>query len=153
MAEDNPGVRFPPPIPFVLAIAAGALLRRELPLPIGGGIVRVIAAWTLVAACAALLAAGFQAFWSRHTSALPVRPATTLVVAGPYRFTRNPMYVGLTLLAAGAGLWLDTWWVFVFLILAVLVTDRYVIAREEHYLRRRFGRDYEAYVHRVRRWF
>lgn len=94
MVEDNPGVRFPPPIPFVLAIAAGAILRRDVPPSIGGGAVRVIAAWALVAACAVLLAAGFQSFWIRHTSVVPVRPATTLVVAGPSRFTRNPMYGG-----------------------------------------------------------
>ena len=139
MAEDNPGVRFPPPIPYMLAISGGALLRRTLPLPIGGGAVRVIVAWTLVAACAALLASGFQAFWSRHTSIVPVRPATTLVIAGPYRFTRNPMYVGLLLLTVGMGLWMNTWWVFVLLIPTLLVIDSYVIAREEQDLGRRFG--------------
>lgn len=152
MAEDNPGVRFPPPIPYMIAISGGALLHRAWPLPLGGGAVRVIVAWTLVAACAALLASGFQAFWSRRTSIVPVRPATTLVIAGPYQFTRNPMYVGLLLLAVGMGLWMNTWWVFVLLIPTLLVIDRYVIAREEQYLERRFGREYDAYKQRVRRW-
>ena len=152
MAEDNPGVRFPPPIPYMLAISGGALLQRSWPLPLGGGAARVILAWTLVAACAALLAAGFQAFWSRHTSIVPIRPATTLVIAGPYRFSRNPMYVGLLLLTVGAGLWMNTWWVFALLVPALLVIDRYVIAREELYLERRFGREYNAYRQRVRRW-
>jgi protein-S-isoprenylcysteine O-methyltransferase Ste14 len=149
---DNPGVQVPPPLFYVAAMTAGVLLNREMPLPIGGGAIRVAAAWALVAAFAALLASSFQTFWSRHTSVVPVRPATTLVIAGPYRFTRNPMYVGMALLTAGMGLWRDTWWVFVLLIPVVLVIDRYVIAREERYLRRRFGSAYDDYTRRVRRW-
>jgi protein-S-isoprenylcysteine O-methyltransferase Ste14 len=74
------------------------------------------------------------------------------VIAGPYQFTRNPMYVGLLLLAAGMGLWMNTWWVFALLMPTLLIIDRYVIAREEQYLERRFGCEYDAYKQRVRRW-
>jgi len=149
---DNAGVHVPPPLIYFAAFAGGALLRRTVPLPIGGGLARVILAWALAAASVGLAASGVISFWRRHTSVVPIQPATTLVVAGPYRFTRNPMYVGLALLTAATGLWLNTWWVFVLLVPAVLATDRFVIAREEAYLRRRFGAEYEVYTRRVRRW-
>jgi len=149
---DNAGVHVPPPFVYVMAIGLGVLLQRAVPLRIGGGGVRVIAAWACVAAFAALAGSSFQSFWSRHTSIVPIRPATTLVVSGPYRWTRNPMYVGMALLTLGAALWRNTWWIVVLLAPALLAIDRLVIAREEKYLRRRFGSDYEAYVRRVRRW-
>jgi len=151
-ASDSAGVHVPPPIFYVTAIAAGAWLHRAAPLPIGGGAWRLVAAWACLALFAALLAASFTSFWRRRTTVIPNRPATTLVIAGPYRFTRNPMYVSLAVLSVGIGLWLNSWWVLLFLVPAVLVIDRFVIAREEAYLLRRFGADYESYRGRVRRW-
>ena len=104
----------------------------------------MIAAWALVAAFGALVRSSFQSFWSRHTSVVPIRPAATLVVSGPYRWTRNPMYVGMALLTVGAALWLNTWWIVLLLAPVLLAIDRLVIAREEQYLGRRFASDYEA---------
>ena len=63
----------------------------------------------------------------------------TLVIGGPLKFTRNPMYLGLALLTASAGLFLDTWWPILLLVPALAIVQRFVIAREERYLRRRFG--------------
>ena len=149
---DNPGVRLPPPLVYVAAMACGVLLKRLTPLPIGGAGVRVPAAWALIALWVVVTAPAFYAFWSRHTTIVPVRPATNLVAAGPYRFTRNPMYLGLALLTIGVGLWLNTWWVILLLAPAIVMIDRFVIAREEAYLRRRFGLEYDDYARRVRRW-
>jgi protein-S-isoprenylcysteine O-methyltransferase Ste14 len=145
-------VRFPPPIVYATAIAGAALLRRVVPLAIGRGTWRPLTAWMLVGLAAVLMAHSVTSFWTRHTTLIPNRPASALVVAGPYRVTRNPMYVAMALLTAGAGLWLNTWWAFALLAPVLLIIDRYVIAREEAYLRRRFGADYEAYARRVRRW-
>jgi protein-S-isoprenylcysteine O-methyltransferase Ste14 len=150
--SDSPGVHVPPPFFFVTAIGAGLLLHRAVPLPIGGGTPRIILAWACVAAFAGLLVAAVTSFWRRRTTVIPNRPANTLVVAGPYRFTRNPMYVAMTLLTTALGLWMNTWWIVLLLIPTLVVIDRYVIAHEEAYLRRRFGADYEAYLDRVPRW-
>jgi protein-S-isoprenylcysteine O-methyltransferase Ste14 len=150
--NDNPGVRFPPPLVYLAAIIGGYLLQRFAPLAIGDGRVRVAAAWIFVGLWAVITIAAFHAFWSRRTSIVPVRPATTLVAAGPYRFTRNPMYVGLASLTVGAGLSMNTWWVILLLVPALILIDRFVIAREEAYLRRRFGAGYDEYMRRVRRW-
>jgi protein-S-isoprenylcysteine O-methyltransferase Ste14 len=83
---------------------------------------------------------------------LPFRPASTLVITGPYRFTRNPMYLGAILLVLAFALWLGTWWPAILLPVVIVVVRRYVIAREERYMRRRFGAAYDDYARRVRRW-
>jgi len=150
--SDSPAVWVPPPVIYVAAIAGGAILHKLLPLSIGGGLPRVLAAWAFVALWAVLLGISFYGFWNARTSIVPIRPATALVGTGAYRFTRNPMYVSLVALTLGVGLWMNTWWVIVLLVPAVVVIDRFVIAREEAYLRRRFGAEYEAYCQRVRRW-
>ena len=149
---DSPAVRLPPPIIYVAAIAGGALLHKLLPLPIGGGFPRVLTAWLFVALWAAIMVISFRAFWRARTSIVPIRPATALVETGPYRFTRNPMYVSLVALTVGVGLWMNTWWVILLLVPAVVAIDRLVISREEAYLRRRFGAAYDGYRQRVRRW-
>jgi len=149
---DSPGVHIPPPLFYVAAIGGGALLRRTAPLTIGWGAPRVLAAWLFVALSAGLFAWSFLWFARQKTTIIPNKPATALVLDGPFRFTRNPLYLALALLAAGAGLWLNTWWVFILLLPAVALVDRFVIAREEAYLRRRFGAEYDAYMARVRRW-
>jgi protein-S-isoprenylcysteine O-methyltransferase Ste14 len=149
---DNPGVRVPPPLFYVGAIAGGALLRRAAALPIGGGGMRVVAAWLFVALFAGLFAWSMVWFARQKTTFIPDKAANALVLDGPFRVTRNPLYLAMALLTIGAGLWLDTWWVPILLFPAVAIVDRYVIAREEAYLQRRFGAEYEAYCARVRRW-
>jgi protein-S-isoprenylcysteine O-methyltransferase Ste14 len=149
---DSPGVRVPPPALYALAVLAGYLLNRRWPLPVGdGGVVRGLA-WVLTLAWVALTGSSIGRFWRSRTSIVPIRPATTLVIAGPYRFTRNPMYVGLAALTIALGLFINSWWPTVLLLPVLLVVRWFVIAPEERYLERRFGADYLAYRQRVRRW-
>jgi protein-S-isoprenylcysteine O-methyltransferase Ste14 len=91
-------------------------------------------------------------FRSARTSMVPMRPSTALVTSGPYRVTRNPMYVGMAFLYAGLALLLGVIWSLAFLPAVLLMVDRFVIAREERYLEARFGEEYRAYKGRVRRW-
>ena len=149
---DNPGVRVPPPLLYLAAVVAGWLFDRQWPVPIGVATPRLTLAWLLIALSVVLLTSSVRSFWRKHTSAIPIRPATALVIAGPYRFTRNPMYVGMALLTAALGLLLDTWWPIVLLIPTLILVQVFVIAREERYLRRRFGAEYDAYTRQVRRW-
>ena len=149
---DSPGVRFPPPLIYVIAFVAGVLVDRRWRLAIGADSIRVPFAWLLLIAWAILTAASFWLFWRKRTSIIPARAASALVIAGPYRFTRNPMYLGLALLTTAVGLWMDTWWPILLLVPALFIVHRFVIVREERYLRRRFGADYDAYTRQVRRW-
>ncbi|KAB2967036.1 MAG: isoprenylcysteine carboxylmethyltransferase family protein [Thermoanaerobaculia bacterium] len=154
--EDSPGIRVLPPLVVLACFGLGGLADRVRPWPIAHG-------WTTLAwlrwAGLALVAAGVALdLWSlrlftRHgTSALPFRPASAFVARGPYRFTRNPMYLGMTLTLAGVGLALGRTWIVLAAALAAAILDRYAIRREERYLERRFGADYLGYKRRVRRW-
>jgi protein-S-isoprenylcysteine O-methyltransferase Ste14 len=151
-SPDSPGVRFPPPFLYALAVIGGYLLNRRWPLPVGDDVVIKVLAWVLTFASLALAVSSIGNFRRSRTSIVPVRPATALVIAGPYRFTRNPMYVGMAALTVALALFLDTWWVIALLVPVLLVVRLFVIAPEERYLRRRFGADYVAYMRRVRRW-
>ena len=149
---DNPRVHVPPPLLYVAAMGLGAWLSSRWPWPIGGGVVRMVAAYALLGVAVAIVVGSFTHFWSRGTSVLPIRPATALVVAGPYRFTRNPMYVAMAILTIAVALWLNSWWIVLLLVPALVAVVRFVIRREEEYLVRRFGAEYQAYMRRVRRW-
>ena len=75
-----------------------------------------------------------------------------MVESGPYAYTRNPMYTGMTLVYISAALLLDWLWPILLLPIVLLVLFRLVISREERYLAAEFGEEYEAYRRRVRRW-
>jgi protein-S-isoprenylcysteine O-methyltransferase Ste14 len=152
---DSPGIPFPPPFVYVASLALGFLAHRVVPADIVPPRYRPVVAtigWGLVVAWAIISLPALIAFRRLHTSIIPNRPATTVVETGPYRWTRNPMYVGLTVLSAGVACVFNALWPLVLLPLAVLVTDRYIIAREERYLERAFGDTYRDYQRRVRRW-
>jgi protein-S-isoprenylcysteine O-methyltransferase Ste14 len=149
---DNPGVWFPPPLWYLLAVLIGVVLNRHWPLPIAEGPLTIIAGVFFVAGWMALAFASIGRFRRSKTSIIPIRPAEALVLSGPYRHTRNPMYVGLALLTIACGLLLATWWPIVLLVPTLAIMQQFVILPEERYLRRRFGTEYEAYIRRVRRW-
>jgi protein-S-isoprenylcysteine O-methyltransferase Ste14 len=151
----TPGVRFPPPLLFVGGLALGALLHRLAPLPLWRG------EWPdAVAFFAGMLAgggllsmfSGIAAFRRASTAIIPNRPASRLVHTGPYRYTRNPMYLGLGLLYLGMGLSLGTAWTLLLFPLVIVVLRRAVIDREERYLQHAFGAEYDEYRRRVPRW-
>jgi protein-S-isoprenylcysteine O-methyltransferase Ste14 len=149
---DNPGVRIPPPLFYATAVVGGWLLNRRWPLPMGGEPFRPLIAWLLFACFVLLMGSAIGSFRLKRTTVMPFRPASTLVVAGPYRYTRNPMYLAAALLVAALAGWLNTWWPLILLIPTIGIIQGYVIAREERYMHRRFGAEYDAYTRRVRRW-
>lgn len=154
-APAHPGVRFPPPLLFVLGLAAGWLLHREYPLPLLGGAVRSVAAilgWSSILLWAVLTAWAITSFRRAHTAIIPNRPATMLVHEGPYRFTRNPMYLAFILLYLGVSLLINSFWTLLLLPLVLFILYTAVIRREERYLTAAFGPAYDEYRTRVRRW-
>lgn len=148
--DHGPGVPVPPPLLVAGTILVAWLLRRLLPLPVmapqpvPGDILFGLALALIVWAGATMLRAG--------TDPRPDRPDAALVTTGPFRFSRNPFYLGFVLIAAGFALrWGDLWgWLAVAALLRML--DRLAIAREEAYLARRFGAAYRQYRAKVRRW-
>lgn len=151
----HPGVRFPPPLLFVAGLVGGWLANRAYPLPLLPAAARSLGlglGYLFIACWAALGFAAISAFRRARTPLIPNRPAVELVTAGPYRFTRNPIYLSLTMLYLGLVLLLNTAWPLIVLPLVLTLLQQLVIAREERYLASAFGGAYEAYRARVRRW-
>jgi protein-S-isoprenylcysteine O-methyltransferase Ste14 len=150
---DHAGVFIPPPLLYVVPLGIGALLQRLVPVAILPRSVGTMAGgWLLFALGIALFAAALLNFRRARTSLIPVKPTTAIVESGPYRFTRNPMYVSMTLIYLGVTLWIDSIWPLVFLPIILFTVQRAVIAREERYLEAKFGEAYRGYKARVRRW-
>jgi protein-S-isoprenylcysteine O-methyltransferase Ste14 len=103
---------------------------------------------------AGITGSAMLSFWGAHTTANPMKPtsASFLVTSGIYRFTRNPMYLGLLLLLAGWALYLANILAFLFLPAFILYMNRFQIKPEERALTDRFGRKYLEYASRVNRW-
>ena len=151
--KDRAGVIAPPPLIFLGGMLVAVALNRWWdPFRIfassgwrWGGLVLIVAAVLLaVTARRAMLAA--------ETNINPFKPTLSIVSSGPFRFTRNPLYLALTLIYAGLALVLNTWWCFVLLAPILLVIHFGVVAREERYLERKFGESYRQYRARVRRY-
>lgn len=150
----SPGVRFPPPLLHVMGLATGWILdRRVRALPLIGdpGVVANLGL-LLVALGVALTAWGMLTFVAASTAIIPMRGASRLVDHGPYRFSRNPMYTGFTLIYLGAAAMMYSAWPLLALPIVLALLVRLVIAREERYLQNAFGADYSDYRARVRRW-
>ena len=153
----SPGVRFPPPTLFVAGFVVAWLLERHvLRLRLAGGDAALRGlemVGTLVAALGFALGAwGLLTFARSRTAIYPNRPASRIVTHGPYRFTRNPMYVGLTTAYAGIAVASNMGWPLLLLPIVLLGLVQLVIRREERYLASAFGEEYERYRARVRRW-
>ena len=150
--SDHARVRFPPPLIHAVAVLAGLGLTWWRPLPLPGRWPLAVTGALLLLAAAGITLAAFREFRRHGNPVPPHKPVNCLMCGGPFRYTRNPLYLTLALGHAGLGLLLDNGWLLLTLPPALLVVRYYVIAREEAYLRRRFGQAYLDYQARVRRW-
>jgi protein-S-isoprenylcysteine O-methyltransferase Ste14 len=151
----NAGVRFPPPFLFVIGFLVGWALDRywyALPLSRFAGSALEVFGWSALALGVILIGWGMVTFRRAKTAIHPHHSASQLVTHGPYRFTRNPMYTGLTIAYLGGSALLDSAWPIIVLPIVILVLLQTVMSREEMYLRDAFGAEYTAYVASVRRW-
>ncbi|HUE78823.1 MAG TPA: isoprenylcysteine carboxylmethyltransferase family protein [Sphingomicrobium sp.] len=159
--QDSPRVRFPPPLIYLGALLLGVGFdeligaRAGLARLHGLGLVAEVRIWPAIAALStgvviALLATG--SFRRAGTDVKPWRSSTTLVTDGPFRWTRNPMYLGMSLIYIGLALAADSLAALLLLVPVLIIIQTQVIVREERYLEGKFGDEYRAYKARVRRW-
>jgi len=149
---DNPGVVARPPLIYAAALLLVLVCRWFWPMPISA---QPVAFWPGLA----LAAVGIgTAIWGRRTMQAagtninPVLPAKAIVSSGPFRFSRNPLYLSLTLIYLGLILAFNTWWGLVALAPLLVIMHRGVVLREERYLEQKFGQSYRQYRSRVRRY-
>ena len=151
-AQDNPGIWVPPPLIYLLALLLGLLLDRRAHVPfVPRGVARVLG-WPLVGGGMALAAWFGRTMRAAETTFRTDKPVSRVVQDGPFRYSRNPGYLSLTMLYAGIAVRRNALWAILLLPWVVYVIQREVIEREERYLERTFGEEYLAYKVRVRRW-
>ncbi len=114
--------------------------------------VQYVAGFAIIALSGVIVASAVLQFRRASTSFSDFAPATHLVTTGPYRLSRNPGYVALSLLYVGIGVAADNLWIVAGLVPILIVMQYGVIFREEQYLERKFGEEYLQYKASVRRW-
>ena len=149
----NPPAFMHPPVVWTVALLAGAMVQRQYPLPFLTD--RVVGKWIGGAIFIVGLAIALWAIRTIQRAGSNVqlhKPTIAVVTGGPYALSRNPIYVGLTVMLAAFGFALDNGWMFVAAAGFWLVVDYGVVTREEAYLEQKFGKPYLDYKARVRRW-
>lgn len=150
--RDLPGILAPPPLLYAAGLGLGLIIERfapsgPLPIPytctVGAG---------LIAIGAAIMGLGLRAMRRAATPVNPYAATAALVTEGPFRYSRNPLYLALTLIYLGIAAVLGTLWPLALLPAVLFIMHRGVIAREERYLESKFRESYLQYKARVRRW-
>ena len=149
---DRPGVVAPPPVIFAAGVLGGLALHWLAPIPLlrfapvrAAGVLLVVLSVAWIALCE-------REFRRHETSINPYRPSTALIESGPFRRSRNPVYLGLAGIHLGIALAVSSLWIALALVPVLAVMRRGVIEREERYLGAKFGEAYERYRERVPRW-
>jgi protein-S-isoprenylcysteine O-methyltransferase Ste14 len=150
--QDHPGILFPPPLTYLFSLVAGLVLDKRFHVSfLPRGVARALG-WPLVLG-GVLLNGWFVLTMRRADTPIdPREPVSNLTMDGPFRYTRNPAYLSMTLLYAGIAILRNALWALMLLPLVLFVIRRDQIEREERYLERTFGEEYLRYKAQVRRW-
>ena len=140
-----------PPIVYVVAIVAGLGIETGWPTPPLPSVLAPLGV-VLVLLAVTLYALSIRELRAARTTFRTQRPTTTMVMTGPYRLSRNPIYLAFTLLQLGIGLWWNSAWVLGLLVQAFVLVSFGTVAREERYLQEKFGDEYRRYKADVPRW-
>ena len=152
---DSPRIKFPPPLAFIGTLLAGWALEGWIGYPaiplIPYGVLHTFGMVALVLGAAIILTAQ-GLFLRSRTDSRPWKADSNLIIDGVYRWSRNPMYLGMALVYLGITMLNDSGTQLCLLVPLLFVIQREVIEPEEAYLAARFGEEYLDYKARVRRW-
>jgi len=149
---DSPQVITLPPFVFLGGIIIGFIIDLIIPAPFVPEAYDLPAGLFVLALGIALMAWAVRTFNESGTNVDVRRPSTTIVSSGPYRYSRNPIYLAMGLIVLGASIWLNSLWILFSLVFIIPVIETGVIRREEKYLEKKFGQRYQEYKAKVRRW-
>ncbi len=149
--KDTPGV-IPPPLIYGCALLIGLGLDWLWPNPVLPVPAQYLVGGIVIALAGVLIAVVLREFFRAKTTFGFRSPSSALITSGPFRYSRNPAYVSLSMLYFGFGIVIDSVWILGLGFVAVLITHYAVILCEEAYLERKFGDEYRAYLAAVRRW-
>ena len=149
---DHPGVIAFPPALFAGTLTIGLLLQLVFPIAFLPRLIAISSAVVILVGAILIAMSAFGAMRRAQTAVNPSQPTTAIVSDGAFSFSRNPIYLSLTLLYVGIALLFNALWALLLLLPLIVVVQIGVIEREEHYLERKFGDDYLRYKTSVRRW-
>ncbi len=141
-----------PPLVYGSSILIGTILDIAWPLPFLPLTLARLVGSSLVVVAVLLFASSVRQLWTAGTPVPGNKPTTVIVRTGPYRVSRNPIYLAFSLLHLGIAIWANSPWLIVTLIATLVLMVGVVIPREERYLEGRFGSEYVDYRRSVRRW-
>jgi protein-S-isoprenylcysteine O-methyltransferase Ste14 len=150
--NDSPGVIALPPVIFGAFLMAGLVPEYLFPWPVMAQTGQYIAGGIVIAASFVLMPGAVRGFRRAETHLDVRKPTSAIITDGPYRISRNPIYMSMLLLYLGIGIMIDGVWILLLAAPLVLVIQYGVILREEAYLERKFGEAYLTYKQSVRRW-
>ena len=140
-----------PPLVYLVSLVTGGLLELAVPLPFVPRF-NLMLGLSLAGVAVALLASSVTRFRAARTPVPAWKPTSAIVRTGPYRFSRNPIYLAFTVFQLGIAIWVNSLWLLATLVVAVALMHLVVIRREEQYLERKFGAEYLDYKAAVRCW-
>jgi protein-S-isoprenylcysteine O-methyltransferase Ste14 len=150
--KDHADVKIHPPVLVSMHVLAAFFLNKLFPLSLTFPKVLVWIGYALVLIGLGLTISAASGFMRAHTTLDPHGPVSNIVTSGPYRFSRNPIYLGFVCLLIGFPFIFKIYWGLVLSPLLIVLMNLFVIRHEEAYLERKFGNTYTNYKSRVRRW-
>lgn len=152
MKPDTTQVTIPPPVIYFGCLFAGVAVDYIWPFPLLPKAMQYPLGVTVIGLSVLLFGWALIAFSRSNTSINHAKATTELISSGPFRFSRNPVYVSMSLLVIGIGITIDSIWVVGMVLPAITLTYYLIILKEEIYLERKFGDEYRSYKSKVRRW-
>ena len=150
--QDNPGVIAFPPLIWLVNAVISILVHLLIRVPITSYRICLVCGIVLIILAPTLALSALRTMKAAGTNVHPSEPALTMVRDGPFRFTRNPMYLALCLLQIALGFFLNDWITLLFVVPLALIFHYGIVLREERYLAAKFGEPYLQYKRQVRRW-
>ena len=150
--KDAPNVIAIPPLIYLAFLAVGLLLDYLFPVPVLPNSIQYAVGFGIIIAPGLVMRFVLLEFRKAETQFDPRKPTTAIITTGPYRFSRNPSYISLTMLYLGIAIAADSVWVLAGLIPTLVIMHYGVILREEEYLETKFSEEYLRYKNTVRRW-
>ena len=150
---DHAQVMIPPPVIYLGLILLGWLINKIIPLTISSTIWLKWIGVLFILIATIIIALSRREFIKVNTSIRPDKSTTAIISTGPYKISRNPLYISLTLFHVAISIVLNNLWILFMVIPAIIMIVFGVITKEEKYLENKFGQQYLDYKSSVRRWF
>ncbi len=150
--RDSEGMLTPPPVVYLVFLLIGIGLEYYWPSPFLPQVAQYPVGITVIILSFVVFGMVLREFSASSSSVDHRRPTTEVISSGPFRYSRNPIYVSMTMLCTGIAMVTNNLWILVMMIPAVLVIHYLVIIKEEAFLEEKFGDEYRRYCASVRRW-